>query len=476
MLDRSREMPAWYEDGKLGIFIHWGLPSVPGFATGPPLRPGELEAILLGDADRPEMPYSEWYLSAMQLPGSETAVYHARHYGADAPYDIFQPLFERNVTSWQPGEWAELFERFGARYVVLVAKHHDGWTLWPSSVENPRKPGWQSSRDLVGQLATAVRERGMRFGTYYSTGLDWTFELATGDDQITNLMRSAPPGQDYADYVHDHLRELIDRYSPDVMWADIGYPSRGRLDDLLAYYYQQVPEGVVNDRWIPVDVVARIARWPGGAWLLKTLARWQLSQLESDLVDDPARFGFKTAEYTDLSGIAPFKWESTRGLGGSFGFNRTETAEVMLTGEELVHYLADVVAKNGNLLINVGPDSYGRIPVIQRAPLSVLGDWLAVNGEAIYGTRPWSRFGDPAGEGPELRFTRTDEAVYVIVLGELPSTLTMDPAGEAVSRAALLGGGTLPVETEGGRLRVDMSAVGELDSPAPVVKLYRGGP
>ena len=228
MLSRSRTTPQWFDDAKLGIFIHWGPASVPAFAYGPPLQPGELEDIMFGESERKEMPYAEWYLNAMNYSDSETAQHHADTYG-DAPYTDFQPTFEQNVNlGWDPNAWADLFYRSGARYVVLVTKHHDGYTLWPSDVANPNRENWGSPRDMVGELASAVRARGMRFGTYYSTGLDWTFQMVTEGDRVRDIMMSAPSSQAYADYTYAHMVELIDRYQPDILWADIGYPSKGR--------------------------------------------------------------------------------------------------------------------------------------------------------------------------------------------------------------------------------------------------------
>jgi alpha-L-fucosidase len=219
---RSREMPQWFEDAKLGIFIHWGPASVPAFAYGPPLHPGELEEVMFGDSPRKEMPYSEWYLNAMNYSDSETSRHHAATYG-DAPYTDFKPVYEQRVNeSWDPKAWADLFYQAGAKYVVLVTKHHDGYTLWPSAVTNPNRENWGSPRDMVGELAAAVRARGMRFGTYYSTGLDWSFQMYNEGDRIQDIMRSAPSSQAYADYVYAQMTELIDRYQPDVLWADIG--------------------------------------------------------------------------------------------------------------------------------------------------------------------------------------------------------------------------------------------------------------
>jgi alpha-L-fucosidase len=466
ILQRSREVPQWYEDAKLGIFIHWGPASVPAFAYGPPLQPGELEEIMFGDSPRKEMPYAEWYLNAMNYPDSETARHHAATYG-NAPYTDFKPVFEQHVNEgWDPNAWADLFQKAGAKYVVLVTKHHDGYTLWPSAVNNPNRANWGSPRDMVGELAAAVRARGMRFGTYYSTGLDWTFQMVTEGDRIRDIMRSAPSSQAYADYAYAQIVELIDRYHPDVLWADIGYPSKGRQTELFQYYFAQVPDGIVNDRWGAVDVLGQIARIPGLTWVMKALGRMLLSNQSATLEDDPARFGFKTAEYDSFTDIPPFKWESTRGLGGSFAFNASETAADMLGTSDLVDFLVDTVAKNGNVLINVGPDSYGRIPAIQQTPLLGLGDWMAVNGEAIYGTRPWLRYKNERGR--DLRYTATDSALYAIVEGEVGSQFTIEQPEISWQNIDVLGAEVTNTEAQDGLLTLFLDK--PLTGPAAVVR------
>jgi len=465
-LRRSRVTPPWFDNAKLGIFIHWGPASVPAFAYGPPLRPGALEDIMFGDSPRKEMPYAEWYLNAMNYPGSETARHHAATYG-DAPYAEFKPTFEQHLNEgWDPDAWADLFYRAGAKYVVLVTKHHDGYTLWPSAITNPNRENWGSPRDLVGELATAVRARGMRFGAYYSTGLDWTFQMVTEGDMIRDIMLSAPSSQAYADYVYQQMVELVDRYHPDILWADIGYPSKGRQGELFEYYFAQVPGGIVNDRWGAVDALGQVARIPGVTWVLKALGRLLLSNQSGNLEDDPARFGFKTAEYDSFSGIPPFKWESTRGLGGSFAYNARETADDMLDTSDLVDYLVDTVAKNGNVLINVGPDSYGQIPRIQQAPLLGLGKWMALNGEAIYDTRPWSRFKNERGR--ELRYTRSDTALYAIVIGDVADSFTIEHPGITWHSIEVLGAEVLRTEDHDGLLTISLDTA--VASPAVVVR------
>lgn len=469
VLARSRTTPQWYDDAKFGIFIHWTPASVPAFHSGGPLGPGELEDILLGENGRRELPYVEWYQYSIGVPGSETAAYHAAHYGG-APYADFGPVFAERVSGhWDPEAWAELFAAAGARYVVLVTKHHDGFTLWPSAVPNPYRAAWGMRRDLVGELAAAVRARGMRFGTYYSTGLDWTFKLVTEGDLVRDVLRSAPRGEDYADYAHAQLRELIDRYHPDVLWADIGYPSKGRLGELLASYFAAVPEGAVNDRWAPIDALGRLAEWPGGTWAMRAVVRALIALEPDPLRDYPARIGFKTAEYDSLPGIPPFKWEATRGLGASFGFSSRETAADMLTAEELVALVVDTAAKNGNVLINVGPDSYGQIPAIQQAPLKGLGDWLAVNGEAIYGTRPWRRFGNELGR--ELRYTQREGALYAIVRGAAEGELVIEAPGVPYGAVEVLGGVVSGTSSDGGLLTLQLAE--PMPGPAVVVRFTR---
>jgi len=282
------------------------------------------------------------------------------------------------------------------------------------------------------------------------------------------MLRSAPSGEAYADYTHAQMVELIDRYRPDLLWADIAYPTRGRLGELLAYYFKQVPDGTVNDRWGAVDTLAGIAEIPGTTAAMKLLARW-LTANADPLEDDPARIGFKTAEYDSLPDIAPFKWEATRGLGGSFAFNQRETAEDMLSAEELVGFVVDTVAKNGNVLINVGPDSYGSIPDIQQAPLRGLGQWLRVNGEAVYGTRPWQRFGNLRGR--ELRYTDSDAALYAIVAGAVGDEFTIEHPGIDWSQIALLGASVKSVAEADGMLTLALAE--PLAGPAAVVRFTR---
>ena len=235
---RAHEVPGWWRAAKLGIFVHWTPASVAGFA---PAHGDYGELLTSGRRDAfSYSPYTEWYQNSLRFPGSPVARHHAEAWG-DRPYEAFVTDFEAGLSTWDPEAWARAFADTGAGYVVLVAKHHDGWCLWPSAIENPHKPGWHSSRDLVGELAAAVRDAGMRFGVYYSGGLDWTF-CDTPMGSMGSMVQAIPRG-DYPAYAEAQVRELIERYEPSVLWNDIAWPAPGReLWPLMADYYRTVPE------------------------------------------------------------------------------------------------------------------------------------------------------------------------------------------------------------------------------------------
>jgi alpha-L-fucosidase len=393
-LDR-RPLPEWYDGAKFGIMIHWGPFSVPAWAEtvlnpekvfGDPSdptyigAPGGIERFMLHN------PYAEWYQNSLAIEGSATAEHHRATYGADFAYAGFAPLWEEAIASWDPEQWAELFRRAGARYVVLVTKHHDGYLLWPSATPNPRRSGWHSARDVVGELADAVRRRCLRMGVYYSGGIDWSFKPPPIRNLLDFLL-ATPPEDEYAAYVDAHWRELIDRYRPSVLWNDITSPAATDEVALFTDYYRIVPDGVVNDRWAP-----------SGA------------QLHRD---------FFTPEFTVLEEISAEKWETVRGMGQAFGYNRNEGPEQYGTPEKFIHMLIDNTSKNGNLLLNVGPMADGTIPAPQVEILEAIGQWLAIYGEAIYDTRPWRRFGGLTDAGIAVRFTRSRDGrtVYATLLG-----------------------------------------------------------
>ena len=414
----GRRLPAWYDDVKLGVFIHWGPYSVPQWA---PRVPDIQELLRDGGPSRmlKENPYAEWYLNTMQIPGSPTQEHHEATYGADYSYRRFSEEFSRQAETADVDQIAELAQAAGAGYVVLTTKHHDGYTLWPSDHPHPKLGTYGSPRDLVGDVDRAVRARGMRTGLYYSGGYDWPFNDAVLTGPADSVL-AVPADPGYARYAEDHVRELIDRYSPAILWNDIGWPATTDLPSLFSDFYDAVPDGVVNDRWAQTDLkrgggTEAVVR--GVAGLVQLV--WKLIPAEHRELTFPAtpHHDFTTPEYARYEEIVAKKWETTRGIGNSFAANRNEDPADIVPAHELVHMLVDVVSKNGNLLIGVGPLPDGSVPPEQQAPLRALGRWLHENGSAIRGSRPWVRPAATASGGTELRFTLTGTDVNVITLG-----------------------------------------------------------
>lgn len=458
----GRALPTWYDDVKLGIFVHWGPYSVPRWAPRVP----DIQKLLRDGGPRRmlrENPYSEWYLNTMRIPGSPTAEHHARTYGADHTYHRFADEFTRESANADVEQIAELADAAGAGYVVLTTKHHDGYTLWPSAYPHPTLGIYGAERDLVGALDEAVRARGMRTGLYYSGGYDWPYNDAvlTGP---ADMLLAMPDDPTYVGYVEGHVRELIERYTPSVLWNDIGWPASSDLPALFADYYAAVPDGVVNDRWAQTDVkrggpAEAVLRGLGG---LAQLA-WKLLPADSRELAFPAspHHDVTTPEYARLDEIAKAKWETVRGVGHSFAANRNEDPADIVTAGELVHMLVDVVSKNGNLLIGVGPLPDGSVPAEQQEPLRALGRWLHENGSAIRGSRPWAVPAGAAGDDTAVRFTRSGDDVNVITLGTPGSSELVLPglaAGPDVRALLVSTGQALEVADRGGAVRVRLPA------------------
>jgi alpha-L-fucosidase len=296
--------------------------------------------------------------------------------------------------------------------------------MWPSAVPNPNQRDVNFPRDYMGELTAAVEKSGMRMGIYYSGGFDWTFNRGPIE---TNPDYDAvkPETVAYGAYADAQIRELIDRYHPAVLWNDIDWPRSGDALADMAYYYNAVPDGVVDDRYgVP-------------------------------------HADFNTKEYTRFDEIQPKKWEANRGLGQSFGYNRAEGEANTIAPAELIALLADVVSKNGNLLLGIGPEADGSIAPVQMERLVALGAWMKQNGEAIYGTRPWTRASGETADGQQVRFTQKAGALYAILLGAPKSATVVirnlkAPAGSDVS---LLGEAKpLAWKQQGADLEVELPA------------------
>ena len=329
----ERGYPQWFSDAKLGIFIHWGVYSVPAWAS--------LEG------------YAEWYYRGL-MTNDDRKDFQERIYGKDFRYEDFAPMWKAEL--WNPNEWADLFKKSGAKYVLLVSKHHDGFCLWPSKYA----PGWNSvevgpHRDICGELTEAVRKKGLKMGFYYSLP-EWKSDIHRW---------YVDPDENIGTYVDTHMipqfKELITKYKPTVLFTDGEWRNSAEqwhATELISWYYNTVgKDAIVNDRW-----------------------------------GDGQQHGFRTPEYSAGITLTDRPWAECRGLGRSFGLNRNEPLENYMTSDELIRHFCVLVAAGGGMTLNVGPAADGKIPLLQQERLLELGKWLDINGEAIYGTRPYKKF------------------------------------------------------------------------------------
>lgn len=416
----KHEVPKWFNDAKFGIFIHWGLYSVPAFAVT-----GRTFIESINQLDHfVKNPYAEWYLNSLRIDGSPTQKYHQETFGDNFSYDDFIPIFNEKIQKWNPEEIAKIFKKAGAKYVILVTKHHDGFLLWPSKYTNPKKGKYCASRDIVGELTKAVKNEGMKIGFYYSGVLDWSINQNPIISEASSLLNQIMPSE-YVEYANNHWYELIKKFEPKILWNDIGYPWGTNIYKIFAYFYNKIPDGVINDRWmqmnkdtieslqsLPESLIRRadksILKWEERAYKKTTKRKIHSKEIiHSD---------FLTPEYITFNSILKKKWETCRGIGNSFGYNKFESEEDYLTSEELIKLLIDIVSKNGNLLLNVGPMADGTIPKIQKKRLLEIGSWLEINGEAIFGTNPWLIAEGKTVDNIDIRYTMKGNILFAILL------------------------------------------------------------
>ena len=385
----ARPCPQWWKDAKFGIFVHWGVYSVPAFAPT--------------SGDKFYSCYSEHYRGRLNSGVEAFVKHHEKTYPGKSYADL-APQF--TAENWKPAEWAELFRRAGAKYVVLTSKHHDGFALWASK----QSPNWNSmdvgpKRDICAELSEAVRNAGLRMGLYYSL-----FEYGR--------LQGEKVDKDFVDQVSiPQLKDIVLKFSPEIVWSDGQWrvPKEiSRSEEFLSWLYNESPVRdtvVVNDRW------------------------WHRSRGRSG--------DFYTTEY-DHTGIGENEkkdhpWEECRGIGRSFGYNRFERAEHYLTDAQCIETLCDKVSRGGNFLLNVGPDATGLIPPIMEERLLAIGKWLEVNGEAIYATAAWKN--RPADmKKDRVYFTAKPDALYAICAVWPQAGLRVRNCAD-VSKVSLLGSG-----------------------------------
>lgn len=407
---RQHQTPQWLRDAKFGIYTHWGVYAVP--ARGP---------------------NATWYPYNMYREGTPQFEYHVQTYGHPSSfgYKDFIPLFTGD--RFDAGEWAALFKRSGAQFAGPVGEHHDGFAMWDSRLTEWTAARMGPKRDIVGELAEAIRAQDMRFMVAMHHAENWWFfphwraEFDTSDPRYAGLygpphnLEAAPvapageklehewllqekPSKEFLDLWLGKIHEVVDNYRPDLLWFDFGlrFIQEHYKREFLAYYYNKGHEWgkdvAVTYKWHDLAAGSGIVDLELGRFDTLTYHDW----ITDTTVDDGHGWG-----YLEQTG---YKALST-----------------------LVHYLIDNVSKNGYLLLNVGPKPNGEIPSQARDLLLGMGDWLSVNGEAIYGTTPWLVY----GEGPtqmvkggyfmedqevtytarDIRFTARDDTLYASCLG-----------------------------------------------------------
>jgi len=422
----KRPVPQWWQEAKFGIFIHWGVYAVPAYAPV--------------DAANVYAKYSEHYDNRLRTQNSAFTNFHARVYGGHVTYADFAAQF--HAEHFNPEQWADLFKKSGARYIVLTSKHHDGFALWPS-VYSPR---WNSQfvgphRDLAGELTEAVKKTGLHMGFYYSL-LEWGNPLYSKETI----------GRWVSEINIPQMKELVTRYSPDILWTDGEWDYSDeelRSTDFLAWLYNESSVKdriVVNDRW------GKKTRGAHGGHFTT----------EYDLVH--------TGSALDTQFVHP--WEECRGIGGSFGFNRFETTEHYMTSAQCVETLVEKVSRGGNLLLNIGPQADGLIPVIMQERLLDMGKWLEVNGEAIYGTTAWRSRPKNMRE-THIYFSQKTDALFAICARWPQTPLVVDHVSKTDGVTLL--GSTIPVSyaCADGKLTIQPPAVNPGTLPCEFAWTFR---
>lgn len=354
----TRPLPKWFDEYKVGIFIHWGVFSVPSF-------------------------HSEWFWNYWKSNDSEIVQFMEQNYPPDFTYQEFARDFTAEF--FNPAQWADLFAKSGAKYVVLTSKHHEGFTMWPSKYSY----SWNSKdigphRDIVGELSHHVRNKGLDFGVYHSL-YEWFNPMYLNDKKNNFKTKNFVYNKALPEMI-----ELIEGYQPSILWSDGDWEATDTYwnsTEFLAWLYNESPvkdRVVVNDRWG---------------------------------IGIPCKHGdfYNCADRYNPGVLQSHKWENAMTIDKqSWGYRRNAKLSEYMTIHEIITTMAVTVSCGGNILINIGPTKDGIITPIFEERLTQLGEWLSINGEAIYKSKPWQYQNDTTTSG--VWYTTKENSVYAIVL------------------------------------------------------------
>lgn len=366
-----REVPDWYRDGKFGLFFHWGPYSVPAYKN-------------------------EWYSRNMYITGMPQNIYHTENYGELKNFGYRDFYGDFTGKYFDPREWAEMVRKSGAKYAGPVAEHADNFSMWNSRVNPVNYVNYGPRRDVFGECAKAFREQGIRVLAPFHHQWLWGWFMSTDPEADVYIPENEKfygpavpieagrmypyrlPDRKFNRIWYEKIREVIDLYSPDILYFD----SRAFIIEeeyrykMLHYYYRETghSQGIITYKG----------------------------------EDFPKDVGILDMERGHSSEIRPFVWQTDDRLEDNITWCHVREPKYKPAGE-IIRQLCDNVSKNGNLLLNIGPDREGRFPEEAKRQLYKIGEWLRINGEAIYGTRPW-RISSEGGGADSDHFYGREEA------------------------------------------------------------------
>jgi alpha-L-fucosidase len=425
----SYQIPEWFRDAKFGVFMHWGVYSVPAYQH-------------------------EWYPRNMY---GEWRNWHVESYGADFGYKDFLPSF--TADKFNPAEWVALFRKAGAKYVVPTAEHHDGFTLYDSSFTRWKAPNFGPKRDLIADLAQAVRQGGLRFGLSDHFAENQTFipkraDSDTSNPQFADLYNWGGGNDKHWQDWYNRVTDVVDKYSPDLMYFDVGAGNNRAMQKFLTYYYNkadQTKSGPMSD-----------------GVLVNSKQNFRDNTIVLDI------------ERAQLPSIRALAWQTDTKVSLDENWCYIENDQLK-KAVDVLDVLVDIVSKNGNLLLNIGPTRRGEIPDEYRDLLLSIGKWLETNGEGTYATRPWVTFGEgptqaPRGRGSEymvfgdkdFRFVTSKDSQRLYITGmkwpasgghALVTKLGADALDlKTLRKMSLLGHGSVKYEQGKDGLSIDLPA------------------